>query len=153
MNTSIRIVAVTMIASLALQAESKVKLESLPQAVQTTIRNETRGGTLLAIVKEVENGKTLYEVESKKAGKTRDFMVDTSGSVVSVEEETDMASVPQEVQAGLKKAAGSSKITKVEKVTEGTVTKYEATVQGKLGKKSEVSVNADGSPIKQEGKQ
>jgi VCBS repeat-containing protein len=121
-----------------------VKLGSLSAPVQATIRDQTKNATLVGISKETESGKTVYEVESKVNGKARDFMVDAAGKVTSVEEETDINSIPAAARTAIQKAAAGGSVKRVETVTEGGGTAYEAAIQVK-GKNSEVTVNADGS--------
>lgn len=132
----------------AMAADSRVKLESLPAPVQTAIRAQAANATILDISKETEKGKTTFEVETKVNGKTRDFNLDAAGAVLVIEEEVDLDSVPVAARTALQKRAGSGTIDKVEKVTAGSTISYEAAIKSKAGKKSELSVNADGSPHK-----
>ncbi len=133
------------IASLALfAAEKKMEMKDLPEPVQKTVREQTKTAKLRGLAKEVENGKTLYEVETTVNGKSRDLLVDATGAVVEVEEATELGSIPEAAQKTLKTAAGAGKILTVETVTKGSAVSYEAIVE-KGGKKSEVAVNADGS--------
>jgi len=62
----------------------KVKVQDLPAAVQQTVKEQTRNATLIGLAKEVENGKTVYELETKVNGRGRDLMIDSSGGVLSV---------------------------------------------------------------------
>ena len=41
-------------------AESKVKMEDLPSAVQKAAREQSKNATLVGLSKEVEGGKTVY---------------------------------------------------------------------------------------------
>ena len=134
------------IASLALfAAEKKVEMKDLPEPVQKTVREQTKTAKLRGLAKEVESGKTIYEVETTTAnGKSRDLLVDATGAVVEVEEATELGSIPEAAQKTLKTAAGAGKILTVETVTKGSAVSYEAIVE-KGGKKSEVAVNGDGS--------
>src|ERR1700680_564151 len=75
-------------------AESKIKMEDLPPAVQKAAREQAKNATLVGLSKEVEGGRTLYEVETKVNGKTRDLLLDQNGSVVEIEEEVDLSSLP-----------------------------------------------------------
>ncbi len=126
-------------------ADTKMKLEDLPAAVQTTVKEQTKAATLSGISKEVEKGKTLYEVETKVGAKTRDLMLSAAGEVLSVEEEVDLESIPAPAKAAFQKRAAGGTVQKVEKVTAGSKVSYEAAIQLKSGKKIEQAVNADGS--------
>jgi uncharacterized membrane protein YkoI len=128
----------------ALLADTKIKMEDLPPAVQAAVKEQIKNATLVGLSKEVEKGKTMYEVETKVNGKARDLVLDAAGKVVSVEEEVDIATIPAAAKAAIEKKATGGKIKKVETVTEGSKVSYEAAIE-KNGKSSEFAVNADGS--------
>jgi uncharacterized membrane protein YkoI len=129
------------VALLAGAAETKIKLADLPAPVRKTVQEQTKNAELKGLSKEVENGKTFYEIETIVNGKSRDLLVDPSGSIVELEEATTLESVPAAVKAAL---APRGKILKIETVTKGTAVSYEAVVS-KNGKKSEIAVEADGT--------
>jgi uncharacterized membrane protein YkoI len=126
-------------------AETPVKMSDLPAAVQKTVQEQTKGAQVKGISKEVEKGKTQYEVETMVNGKSRDMIIDTKGAVVEVEEETTMDSIPAAAKGAIEKKAGGGKITKVETLTKGQTVMYEAAITTKAGKKTEIQVGADGS--------
>ena len=94
--------------------------------------------------RETEGGKTTYEVETTLDGKSRDFVLDTSGRLIEVEDEMAMDAVPPAVKTALET---HGKILKVESVTRGKTVTYEGTVE-KGGRKSEVAVDANGKRLK-----
>ena len=135
---------------LAMLADTKVKLEDLPPAVQTAAKELTKTAMLAGLSKEVEKGKTMYEVETKVNGKTRDLLLDGTGAVVETEEEVDIDSIPAPARAAILKKAGSGSVRKVEKLTAaGPSVSYEAAIKTRAGKNIETGVNADGSPHKE----
>jgi hypothetical protein len=70
--------------------------------------------------------------------------------VIGVEDTVDFASLPDAVQAGLKKKAGAGKILSVEALTKkDKLVGYEAVVES-AGKKKEVQVGPDGKPLAHE---
>ena len=142
-------IAANCLLSLMMLAATKVKLESLPAAVQAAVKEQTKNGTLVGLSKETEKGKTQYEVETTVNGKSRDVTLDNTGSVVEVEEEVDISAIPAAAKAAFEKRAAGGAITKVEKLTAGAVVSYEAAITLKSGKKTEVGVNADGTPHKE----
>jgi len=127
-----------------LAAEKKVKLESLPAAVQAAVKEQTQGATLVGVSKEKEKGKTVYEVETKVGGKTRDLTLDAAGQVVMVEEEVDITSIPAAAREAIEKKAIGAKIKLVEKVTQAGAVRYESIIE-KGRKSSEFTVNPDGT--------
>lgn len=144
------IFALTLFATAAFAADTKVKLESLPPAVQAAVKEQTRNATLLGLSTEKEDGKTTYEVETKVNGKSRDVILDKTGAIVETEDEVDIETIPAAAKASLRKRAGTGTISKVEKVTAGSSVSYEAAIKTKAGKSTEAAVNADGTPHKED---
>ena len=131
-----------------LAAESKVTLSSLPAPVQSAVKEQTKAAKLVGVTKEVEGGKTMYEVETMVNGKSRDLILDASGAVVEVEQQVEMASLPAAAREAIQKKAAGGKIKKVELLTKGSDESYEAAYVTKSGKSAEYGVNADGSAHK-----
>ena len=127
-------------------SEKRIKMADLPPAVQKTVQEQSKGATVRGVSKEVEKGKTFYELETTVNGKSRDVLIDPSGAVVEIEDEVSLDSLPAAAREAIQKSAGDGKILKVESVRKGTSVTYEATVQ-KAGKKSEIAVKADGTVI------
>jgi hypothetical protein len=139
--------ALLIASTMPLAAETKVQMKDVPEAVQKTVKEQSNGAKLKGISKEIENGRTYYEAETVVSGKSRDVLIDPSGAVVEVEEGTTLADIPEAARVALQKRAGTGKILSVESITKGSTVSYEAAIQNN-GKKSEVAVNADGSPAK-----
>jgi uncharacterized membrane protein YkoI len=127
--------------------DASAKLKGLPPAVQKAVAIETRGATIKGVAKEVEAGNTVYEVETLVNGRTRDLLFASDGALLVVEEQASLDTIPAAARAAIEKRAAGGRITTVELVTRGSAVAYEAVVV-KGGKKSEVTVNADGSPTK-----
>jgi hypothetical protein len=131
------------------QGEKKVQLKDLPAAVQATAKEQSRGATVRGYTKEIENGKPEYEVETVINGMTKDIALDENGSVLEVEQQIELASLPAAAKAGLEKQAGQGKILKIESVTRGSNLSYEAVVM-RGRKRSEVAITSDGKPAKED---
>lgn len=147
-RTWVAVLLITLgVTAAALAGEKKIRRADLPPAVLKTADELARTATIVGFAKETEGGKTVYEVETKVGGKTRDVTIDGEGKIITVEEEVDLASIPAPARAAIEKAAGDGgKVTLVEKVSHGEQVKFEAQVQPKKGKKTEVSFLADGRP-------
>jgi uncharacterized membrane protein YkoI len=127
--------------------EKKIKKSDLPAAVQKTADEQSKGATVKGYSTEVEDGKTLYEVALTVNGHSKDVSMSPEGSIVEIEEEVALDSLPADVRAGLQKKAGAGKIAKVESLTkQGKLVAYEAQVRTN-GKKSEVQVGPDGKAL------
>src|SRR3981081_1577424 len=82
--------------------EAKVQFKDLPPAVQKTAKEHEQSGTAVrGCTKEIENGKTFYEVETRVNGKNRDILMDESGAVVEVEQQVEIGNVPAVAVQGL----------------------------------------------------
>ena len=123
----------------------KNDLSKYPAAVRATIEAETKNATLKHVSKETEKGRTQYEVETMVNGNSRDLLVDPTGKVIEVEEQILLNAAPAAVQDALK-TRGT--VLKIERVVRGATTSYEASVQGKNGKKAEVALDSEGKPVK-----
>lgn len=130
--------------------EKKIQRTDLPPAVQKTIAVQSQGATIKGFSTEKENGQTYYEAEMSVSGHTKDVLIDPAGTVVEVEEQVALDSLPASVKDGLQSKAGKGKILKVESLTKhDKLVAYEAKVLAD-GKKSEIQVDADGKPLDHE---
>lgn len=131
----------------ALDSEERVKMNDLPEAVQKTVLEVSKGLKLRELTREVEKGETFYEAELEVNGHTRDVLIDPTGAVVLIEEEVEWSSVPAAAQAAIEKAAGGGKVVLVESLSRNDrVEVYEAHVR-KGWKRFEVKVDPDGKAI------
>jgi uncharacterized membrane protein YkoI len=127
--------------------ETKVEFKDLPPAVQTTAKDQSQGATVTGYSKEIEKGKTEYEVQLLVNGKERDVSIDPDGKVIETEEVVAFSSVPKKARDAIKHEAKGAKIEKVEIVKSDQPTVYEALVR-QNGKKHEIRVleNGDKAP-------
>lgn len=125
-------------------AEKKIQMKDLPPAVQKAVQEETKGAKIVGVAKEIENGRTMYEIETIVNGHTRDLIFDAAGRLDVAEEAVDVSALPPAVRAAFE---ASGKIVRAEIVTKGNTVTYEAQVQKGL-KKSEIVVDATGKPVK-----
>jgi hypothetical protein len=124
--------------------EKTLQMKDLPAAAQKTAQEQTKGATIIGISSEKEGGKTVYEIETKVNGRSRDMLIDAAGKVTELEEQADIESLPPAVQAEVKKSLGQGKVDRFESVTtNGVFSGYEAVVE-RGGKKVEVSMGTDG---------
>jgi hypothetical protein len=130
--------------------EKKIKRSDLPPAVEKTVAAQSAGATIKGFSTEKENGQTIYEAEMTVNGHSKDISMTTDGSIVEIEEQVEMDSLPSDVKAGLQAKAVKGTILKVESLTKkGKLVAYEAKVNTN-GKKSEIQVGPDGKPLDHE---
>ena len=127
--------------------EKKLKRSDLPAAVQKTVDQESQGATIRGYSSETDNGQIEYEVALRVHGHNKDVSIAADGSVLEIEEEVALDSLPAPVKAGLLQLAGPGRITKVESLTKrGAIVAYEAQVRTGA-KRSEIQVGPDGKPL------
>jgi uncharacterized membrane protein YkoI len=123
--------------------ETKLNFKDLPPAVQNAAKAQSQGATVSGYSKEIEKGKTEYEVQLVVDGKKRDVSIDPNGRVIETEQEVAFSSVPEKAQDAIKHEAGGSRIERVEQVKSDEATVYEALVH-QNGKKHEIRVLENG---------
>jgi uncharacterized membrane protein YkoI len=135
-------------AATSAQAESHVPCNTLPAAVLNQAKTEAGDATIRGCVKDKENGKVTYEVETLKDGKSKDILMDASGTVLETEQQVEASSLPQAVSDAITKAANGGKVGTVESVTRGgTIASYETTIM-KNGQRREVAFSPQGAAVK-----
>ena len=142
-----KIILAAGLASFAMAA-GKLELKDLPPAVRKTVEENIKGATIKGIVKEKDKGKTVYEVETTMNGKSRDFVVDSNGTLDTVEEQVELDSIPAPAKAAILKKIADGKLTMAETLKKGSTLNYEAAYTTKGGKKKEVIVTAEGVEVK-----
>jgi hypothetical protein len=152
-----RLAKVAVLAALALATsvpssarEQRVKIDDLPAAVKQTVLEVSKGVKLRELTREVENGETFYEAELDVNGRTRDVIMDASGTVVLIEEEVDWNLVPAAVRATIETAAEGRKILFVETLTRNDkIEAYEAHVRKWWWREMEIKVDPEGRLIEE----
>jgi hypothetical protein len=130
--------------------EKKIQRSELPAEVEKTVVAQSEGATIRGFAKEKENGQLRYEVELMVNGHSKDVLMDSDGSILEVEEQVAIDSLPEEIRAGLQAKAGNGQLLKVESITKhDKLVAYEAQVRSS-GKRSEVQVGPDGKPLDHE---
>jgi hypothetical protein len=131
--------------------EKAVKMKDLPEAVQATIREQSKGGAIRGISQEKRSGQTSYEVEFETDGRIREALIDQAGKVVEIEDQVTLDSLPSAVKAEIIKQAAQGKLLQVASVTkDNIIVAYEARVR--ISEKlSEIRVGPDGKYLGIEG--
>ncbi len=133
----------------AKESAKPLQFRDLPAAVQQTVQDNLKGGTIKNIGKETEDGVAQYEIESVLNGKARDFNVDMKGSLLVMEEATTLDAIPAAAKAAILKKLGDGKLAAVETFSKpGRPMLYEAAYKDKAGTNHEILVKADGTETK-----
>ena len=138
---------VSLLSFSVLAQDVKLKKKQVPRAVIAAFQSAYPQATIRGFAREKENGKVYYEVESVEGQTTRDVLYNPDGTVAEIEESIPSSDLPADAQEALRAKYPGSVVTKVEKITRGDVTEYEA--HAKLGKKSvSMEFDANGKPLK-----
>ena len=123
------------------------KFQKLPKAVQATA-NAHMGEAIPVGVASSQHGEGWdYQINTRLNGRRHNLVIDEKGRLLAVKDEMDAAALPAAAISGLKEQAGSAKIVRVEKVTEGAAVSYGAiTKDDAQGTVLEIRVGADGAP-------
>ena len=144
------LIAALALSTIALAQEKKIQRADLPPAVEKTVTAQSEGATVKGFSQEKEKGQTYYEAEMTVSGHSKDVLIDANGSVVEVEEQVALDSLPSAVKDGLHAKAGAGEIVKVESLTKhDKLVAYEAVVKTN-GKKKEIQVDPTGKPLDHE---
>lgn len=127
--------------------EKKISRHDLPAAVEKTVAEQSKGATIRGFSTEMEKGNRIYEANLTVNGHRKDISIGADGTILEIEEEVAMESLPAKVREALSRQAGAGTITRVESLTKGgKLVAYEAVV--KTGKKrSEIQVGPDGEKL------
>lgn len=144
------LIGLCMASTSAAAQEKRVKRSDLPAAVQKAADEQSKGATVRGYSSETENGELEYEVAMTVNGRSRDVSFAADGSILEIEQEVAVDSLPTAVHAALVQKAGAGRIMRVESLTKhGTLVAYEAQVRTGT-KRSEVQVGPDGQALPHE---
>src|SRR5262245_8307764 len=78
--------------------ERDVTLAEVSEPARATITKETAGGQVDKITREVERGKTVYDVEATVGGKHMEYLIaDSNGELLGTEVPVEFGQLPEPV--------------------------------------------------------
>ena len=135
----------------------KWRLDKLPKEVGEAVKARFPDAELTEASKEVEGGKTTYEVSLKNKKDEIDVELTPDGEITAIEKKIDAKDLPKAVARALDENYPKAEydeieeVTKVEKKTE-KLAYYEVHVKSAEKKKLEVQVDPDGKILNEEKK-
>lgn len=149
--------ALALIGTGARADEEKVPLDKLPRPVADAVKKRFEGAELLEAAKEVENGKTVYEVSLKHNDQKMDVTLTPEGKIETIEKEITIRHLPKVIKDALAFKFARSSIQKVEeliKVKDGEekLEGYEVLLTTPENKTYEVVFGPNGKVVKSEEK-
>jgi hypothetical protein len=137
--------------------EEKVALDKVPKAVLDAVKAKFTGAEMVGASKEVEDGKTVYEISVKLKGQHIDVTLKPDGTITLIEKEIAAKDVPGVVTKALEtkypKATWkkAEEVFKVESKTE-KLAYYEVLLVTVDKKTFEVQVDPSGKLVNEEKK-
>ena len=134
--------------SLKSGGEHEVTKEQMSLPARATVDKETAGGHVEKITKEIERGKTVYDVEATVGGKHMEYLIaEADGALLGTEVPMELDQLPEPVRVAAEKVFGTTNGLTVMKGVEYGETHYE--IEGpKNGKRVEVTFDPAGRPAK-----
>ena len=128
--------------------EERVSIAQMSPPARATVQRVTASGRVDQITKEVERGRTVYDVEATVDGKHVEFLIgDAEGAVLGAEVPIEFAELPEAVRAAAEKYFGSTAGLKAMKGVEYNETTYE--IEGpRNGKTVEITLDPKGKPAR-----
>ena len=132
--------------------EQTIKRKDVPKAILAAFVKSYPKAKVKGYSKETEEGKTVYEIESKEGTAARDVLYAADGTVISIEESLSYSELPDAVRNTITKEYPKAKASKCEKIIKGSITEFEVLL--KSGKENvEVVIDSAGNVAEKEQKQ
>jgi putative PepSY-like beta-lactamase-inhibitor len=132
--------------ALAQDGEQIVPCKDLPAAVMAAFAKAYPTATIKECAKEVEGGKTSYEVASTENDVGRDVLYDPEGNVIVVEETIAVSDMPKPVQQAFNKKFPKGEVVLTEKLMRGSSVNYEFQIKEK-GEIKEIVFDPAGNEV------
>jgi hypothetical protein len=153
MKPTIAALSLVLLAAFGVSAradDEKIALDKLPKAVLKSINAKFPGAKLEEASKEVEDGKTTYEVEFTFKDGEYTVSVKADGTIEEIEREVAIKDLPVAVLAALKAKYPKATLDEAEEVTAGAKVTYEVLVKLKGKKDRQVVLNPKGRILEDE---
>ena len=124
------LVVVVFSAALALAEDVKVVVKpDLPEAVLNAFRTSFPDVKASGYDREIVNGQTRYEIETKVGQFEKDYVYLEDGTLLQIEQEVAVDSLPKVVIDAVKKAHPGCEVEEAETITRGSITEYEVVIE------------------------
>lgn len=144
--------SLTAFSTAALSDEEKIALKDVPKAVLDAVKAKFPKAEIKGAEKEVEDGKTTYEIAIEDDERDIDVALRADGKIVEIEKEVAAKDLPKAVADALAAKYPKAKIKKAEELVEfedGEEEKsFEVVVEESGAKSVEVKITPDGKIVK-----
>ena len=119
------------------------RADTLPTVVVAAFRRAYPKATILHVAREVQEGKVVYEIESRDGPTRRDLLYTPDGQVIEIEEMIAADSVPANVRAAVERDVTGATVLGAERVMRGESVLYEVQAR-KNGRTQILTYDPDG---------
>lgn len=127
--------------------EQTIKCENVPTEVRTAFEKAYPKATVNGCAKEVEKGRTAYEIMSTEGKTGRDVLFHEDGKLIVVEETIPVGDLPEPVRQAVSKTFPGRAIELAEKLTRDATVMYEIHLRHR-GERVEIVFDASGKEAK-----
>ncbi len=113
------VLGLAMSAGSGLAGEEKISREDLPKAVRKAVAEKFPKAKIRGVSKEVEDGKTPFEVEMTIGDRSVDAVFNPKGKVLEIEKQIPVAKLPKKLREKIAEHFPGAKIEKAEAVLRG----------------------------------
>jgi hypothetical protein len=125
-----------------------VKAKDVPQPVLAAATKAAPNAKVKEWEKNVEDGKTTYEVSMTEGSAKFQLVFEPNGTYVAKEETIPVSSLPAAVKSAVLAKYPKATLSSAEKITHPTATEYEVVL--KNAAKKEILLSSDGKILKEE---
>ncbi len=145
------LIALVASVTLARADDQKIPPEKLPAAITKAVKARFPRAEITSGSKEVEDGKTTFEVELKSEGAEYSVSLKEDGTITEIEKEIEPADLPAAVLKAVKEKYPTGTLKEAEEVTAGAKTTFEVmvSVPGKK-KMREIALDKEGKILSDE---
>jgi hypothetical protein len=124
---------------------SELQLADLPDAVRTTILEQSQHAIIRHLKKTLRDGHELYQAQIKSSTSSKTVLVDEGGAVLEIDEAIPLPQVPPEARKAIESSVANGRIKKLEaiKLPSGVIAAYRVEFE-RNGKRSELRLSPDG---------
>ena len=153
MKIALGLFAATLLALPLLAEETKVAIDKLPKAVVDAVKAKFPKAELTGAEKEIEDGKTLYEVAITSEGSKIEVTLTEDGKIVEIEKVITAKDLPKAVADALEAKYPKATLGIIEEITKGETIGYEVHLVTADKKELEVVFDPTGKVTKEEKKE
>jgi uncharacterized cupredoxin-like copper-binding protein len=128
--------------------EEKITVDQLPAKVTAAISAKYPGAKVVGAEKEVDEGKTLFEVAIEDKGSKAEISLDAEGTIVEIERQITDKDLPEAVRKSFHADYPGGELKKIEEITVGDSISYEVLVVTT----TEVKYDTHGAVVEKEQK-